>query len=141
MVPRFPPLPSVGCGTTAAFDRSAGRSFGPSLPVCPRRPPPLRGPPRGGSLRSAPRAGSAPEPRGCPSKLPIEAAHRSCVDSRAMTHAPDFRLENSELRSENEFEEFASEDLPYYSDWHGSFEKLPWAFTDEMLRGAKADVA
>jgi len=58
-----------------------------------------------------------------------------------MTQAPDFRLENSELRSENEFEEFASEDLPYYSDWHGSFEKLPWAFTDEALRAAKADVA
>ena len=58
-----------------------------------------------------------------------------------MTQAPDFRLENSELRSENEFEEFASEDLPYYSDWHGSFEKLPWAFTDEALRAADADVA
>ncbi len=58
-----------------------------------------------------------------------------------MSQAPDFRLENSELRGENEFEEFASEDLPYYSDWHGSFEKLPWAFTDETLRAANADVA
>ncbi len=47
-----------------------------------------------------------------------------------MTDAPDFRLENSELRGENEFDEFASEDLPYYSDWHGSFGKLPWALTD-----------
>jgi hypothetical protein len=60
---------------------------------------------------------------------------------RAMSEAPDFRLEHSELRSENEFEEFASEDLPYYADWHGSFEKLPWAFTDEALRAANADVA
>jgi agmatinase len=58
-----------------------------------------------------------------------------------MSVAPDFRLENSELRGENEFEEFASEDLPYYSDWHGSFEKLPWAYTDETLRAANADVA
>jgi agmatinase len=58
-----------------------------------------------------------------------------------MSQAPDFRLENSELRGADEFEEFSSEDLPYYSDWHGSFEKLPWAFTDEALRAAKADVA
>jgi agmatinase len=58
-----------------------------------------------------------------------------------MSQAPDFRLEDSELRSENEFEEFTSEDLPYYADWHGSFEKLPWAFTDEALRAANADVA
>jgi agmatinase len=55
--------------------------------------------------------------------------------------APDFRLENSELRSSDEFDEFASEDLPYYSDWHGSFEKAPWALTDEALREANADVA
>ena len=54
---------------------------------------------------------------------------------------PDFRLEGSELRGEDEFDEFASEDLPYYADWHGSFEKLPWAFTDETLRAAEADVA
>ena len=58
-----------------------------------------------------------------------------------MSDAPDFRLENSELRGQNEYEEFASEDLPYYSDWHGSFEKLPWALDDAALRGAKADVA
>jgi agmatinase len=58
-----------------------------------------------------------------------------------MTDPPDFRLENSELRAADEFGEFASEDLPYYSDWHGSFEKLPWAFTDEALRAADADVA
>jgi agmatinase len=51
----------------------------------------------------------------------------------------DFRIENSELRAEDEFTEFASEDLPYYADWHGSFEKLPWALDEESLRGA--DVA
>jgi len=58
-----------------------------------------------------------------------------------MSEAPDFRLEHSELRGEDEFTEFRSEDLPYYADWHGSFEKLPWAFTDEALRAANADVA
>src|SRR4029453_764946 len=58
-----------------------------------------------------------------------------------MTERRDFRLEDSELRSEDEFDEFASEDLPYYSDWHGSFEKLPWALDDEALRAANADVA
>src|SRR5512141_1543179 len=58
-----------------------------------------------------------------------------------MTDAPDFRLENSELRGENEFEEFPSDWLPYYSDWHGSFEKVPWALDDEALRASGADVA
>ena len=55
---------------------------------------------------------------------------------------PDFRIDHSGLASDaedGEFEEFASEDLPYYADWHGSFEKLPWALTDEALRDA--DVA
>src|SRR4029453_4715411 len=58
-----------------------------------------------------------------------------------MANAPDFRLENSELRSENEFDEFASEDLPYYSDWHGSFEKPPGALDDDRRGAAGADVA
>ena len=58
-----------------------------------------------------------------------------------MTDAPDFRLEHSELRGDDEFSEYTSEDLPYYSDWHGSFEKLPWATDDDALRAAKADVA
>ena len=53
----------------------------------------------------------------------------------------DFRIENSELRGDDEFTEFGSEDLPYYSDWRGSFEKLPWATDDESLRVANADVA
>jgi agmatinase len=54
---------------------------------------------------------------------------------------PDFRIENSELRADDEFGEFTSADLPYYSDWRGSFEKLPWATTDEALAAAKPDVA
>jgi agmatinase len=54
---------------------------------------------------------------------------------------PDFRLEHSELRGDEEFTEFSSEDLPYYSDWHGSFEKLPWATDDETLRTMVPDVA
>ena len=53
----------------------------------------------------------------------------------------DFRIDNSELRGDDEFAEFRSEDLPYYSDWRGSFEKLPWATDDESLRAAAADVA
>jgi agmatinase len=53
----------------------------------------------------------------------------------------DFRLENSELRGDDEFAEFSTTDLPYYSDWRGSFEKLPWATDDESLRAAGADVA
>lgn len=58
-----------------------------------------------------------------------------------MSDAPDFRLEHSELRGDDEFTEFSNADLPYYSDWHGSFDKLPWATDDESLRAANADVA
>ncbi|MBI3647530.1 MAG: agmatinase [Actinobacteria bacterium] len=58
-----------------------------------------------------------------------------------MSGAPDFRLEHSELRADDEFAEFSNTDLPYYSDWRGSFEKLPWATDDEALRAAAADVA
>ena len=60
-----------------------------------------------------------------------------------MSDPPDFRIEQSELRAEggDEFTEFVSEDLPYYSDWRGSFEKLPWATDDESLRRASPDVA
>jgi agmatinase len=53
----------------------------------------------------------------------------------------DFRIEDSELRAEDEFSEFTSEDLPYYSDWRGSFEKLPWATDDQSLAAAAPDVA
>lgn len=58
-----------------------------------------------------------------------------------MSGPPDFRLEHSELRGTDEFGEFASEDLPYYSDWHGSFEKLPWALSEAALRASEADAA
>jgi agmatinase len=54
---------------------------------------------------------------------------------------PDFRIETSELRGDDEFTEFTNNDLPYYSDWRGSFEKLPWATDDEALRAAEPDVA
>jgi agmatinase len=53
----------------------------------------------------------------------------------------DFRIEQSELRSENEFDEFANEDLPYHTGWTGSFHKLPWAIEEEAIRAANADVA
>ena len=66
---------------------------------------------------------------------------RRAYASVAMGDARDFRIEQSELRGDDEFTEFSSEDLPYYSDWHGSFEKLPWATDDESLRAAAADVA
>jgi agmatinase len=62
-------------------------------------------------------------------------------EAAAVSDPPDFRVEHSELRGGDEFTEYASEDLPYYSDWHGSFEKLPWATDDESLRAAAADVA
>lgn len=58
-----------------------------------------------------------------------------------MADARDFRIEQSGLRSDDEFTEFSTTDLPYYSDWRGSFEKLPWATDDEALREAGADVA
>src|SRR5262245_52005170 len=69
---------------------------------------------------------------------PLAPRVPSCA---AMSDVPDFRLENSELRSEDEFDEFSSEDLPYYADWRGSFEKLPWALDDAAIRAANADVA
>jgi agmatinase len=59
-----------------------------------------------------------------------------------MGDARDFRIERSELQAEgDEFEEFAWDDLPYHTDWRGSFHKLPWATTEEELRAVGADVA
>src|SRR2546421_449608 len=58
-----------------------------------------------------------------------------------MSDPPDFRLEHSELRGDDEFGEFSTIDLPYYSDWHGSFEKLAWATDDGSLEQARADGA
>ncbi len=53
----------------------------------------------------------------------------------------DFRLEESELRADDEFEEFGWEDLPYHTDWRGSFHKLPWCTDEESLREASAEIA
>ena len=58
-----------------------------------------------------------------------------------MTDAPDFRLEQSELRAEDEFDEFVWEELPYHIDWRGSFHKLPWVTDEDGIRAAGADVA
>jgi agmatinase len=58
-----------------------------------------------------------------------------------VTGPPDFRIESSELRADDEYAEFTSTDLPYFTDWRGSFEKLPWATDDEALRVASPDVA
>ena len=51
------------------------------------------------------------------------------------------RIEDSELRGEDEFAEFSDADLPYFTAWRGSFDKLPWATDDAELREARADVA
>ena len=56
-----------------------------------------------------------------------------------MSGPPESRLEHSGPRAGDEFGEFASEDLPHYSDWRGSFEKLPWALDEQALH--RADVA
>ncbi len=53
----------------------------------------------------------------------------------------DFRIERSELRSDDEYHEVPDEELPYHSAWHGSFHKLPWALDEGAIRAANADVA
>ena len=59
-----------------------------------------------------------------------------------MSDPPDFRLEHSELRGDDEFAEFSNVDLPYYSDWRGSFEKLAVGDRRRVPRGGAApDVA
>lgn len=58
-----------------------------------------------------------------------------------MSQPPDFRLERSELRSEDEFAEYPYEDLEYYVDARGSFDKLPFCPDDESLAASGADVA
>ena len=58
-----------------------------------------------------------------------------------MSEPPDFRLEQSELRSEDEFDEFGYEDLDYYVDFRGTFDKLPLCPDDESLAASGADVA
>ena len=60
-----------------------------------------------------------------------------------MADPPEFRIERSELLpgDGDEFGEFDWTDLPYYSDWRGSFHKLPWCVDEESLRASGADVA
>ena len=53
-----------------------------------------------------------------------------------MSEPPDFRLEQSELRSEDEFDEFGYEDLEYYVDFRGTL--CP---DDDSLAASGADVA
>jgi agmatinase len=52
----------------------------------------------------------------------------------------DFRLERSELSSEDEFGEYRDHDLPSYVG-STSFQKVPWCSDDESLRASGAEVA
>lgn len=56
-----------------------------------------------------------------------------------MTDAPDFRIERSELRAEDEFTEYSDYDLPSYVG-STSFQKVPWCVDDESLRASGAEV-
>src|SRR4029450_3108303 len=58
-----------------------------------------------------------------------------------MSQPPDFRLEQSELRGEDEFGEFGPDDLEYYVEARGTFDKLPLCPDDESLAASGADVA
>lgn len=59
-----------------------------------------------------------------------------------MTDERDFRIEQSELRADgDEFDEYAWTDLPYHTEWRGTFQKLPLASTEEEIRAAGADMA
>src|SRR5262245_13738411 len=58
-----------------------------------------------------------------------------------MSERPDFRLERSELRSQDEFGEYGPDDLEYYVDSRGTFDKLPLCADDESLAASGADVA
>ncbi|HZD16838.1 MAG TPA: agmatinase, partial [Actinomycetota bacterium] len=58
-----------------------------------------------------------------------------------MTEPPDFRIETSELRAEDEFAEFGYQDLEYYVDFRGSFHKLPLCPDDASLEASGAEVA
>ena len=54
-----------------------------------------------------------------------------------------FRIPESTLfpAEADEFDEFGSNDLPSYSDWRGTFYKVPWAVDEDAIRDAGADVA
>ena len=56
---------------------------------------------------------------------------------------PPFRIPESTLYTDHadEFDEFGPNDLPQYSEFRGSFYKVPWAIDEEAIRGAGADIA
>jgi agmatinase len=54
---------------------------------------------------------------------------------------PDFRIEQSELRADDEFAEFDADDLEYYVGVRGTFDRLPFAKDEEALAASGADVA
>src|SRR5919198_1036592 len=54
-----------------------------------------------------------------------------------MSERPDFRIEQSELGSRDEFGEYGYEDLEYYVDVRGTFDKLPCVPT--MRASARAE--
>src|SRR3990172_10196936 len=58
-----------------------------------------------------------------------------------MSDSPDFRIETSELRAEDEFAEFGPEDLEYYVDYRGTFHKVPLCPDEESLAASGAEVA
>ena len=58
-----------------------------------------------------------------------------------MSESPDFRIEQSELRAEDEFAEFDPDDLEYYVGVHGTFDRLPFAPDEGSLASSGADVA
>src|SRR3972149_12213458 len=58
-----------------------------------------------------------------------------------MSDRPDFRIETSELRAEDEFTEFGHRDLEYYVDYRGTFHKVPLCPAEESLAASGAEVA
>ena len=58
-----------------------------------------------------------------------------------MGGAPDFRIEQSELRADDEFAEFGPDDLEYYIGVAGTFDGLSFAPDEESLASSGADVA
>ncbi len=58
-----------------------------------------------------------------------------------MSDVPDFRLEQSELRRDDEYTEIPAYDLPYFVDAQAAFHKLPWCPDEEAIRAAGAEVA
>ena len=60
-----------------------------------------------------------------------------------MPEVHPFRIPESTLYASEdaEFDEFGTNDLPQYSDFRGSFYKVPWALDEEAIRDAGADIA